>query len=146
MDEQLQDTLQGFTLDAAEGSPHHQLKYRPIAVDPDGGRVSMVLDASLRWAEGDIQCWHEGRKAWVRVEDIPVLQAEIAAELKTWGRILHRLLDAAAPGAADQVLQAWVEAAPAAWPSEETLDRLESAPGDWKFLLLGVSPPHDSAY
>ncbi len=146
VDEQLQDTLQGFTLDVAEGRPRRRHEYRPIAVDPDGGRDSMVLDASLRWAEGYIQCWHEGRGAWVRVEDIPVLQAEMVAELRTWGRILHRLLDAAAPGAADQVLQAWVETAPTAWPSDETLDRLESAPGDWKFLLLGESPLHDNAY
>ena len=45
-----------------------------------------MLDASLRLAEGDIpSVGMRERGAWVRVEDIPVLQAEMAAELKTWG-------------------------------------------------------------
>ncbi len=33
--------------------------------------------------------------------------------------------------------ETWVPVGGTAWPSDETLDRLEAAPGDWKLLLLG---------
>ena len=111
---------------------------------------------SLRWAAEDLQCWLEGLEQWVRVADIPILQAkfkaraegkkegEFAGELKIWGRMLHRLLDATEPGAADQVLQHWAQTVPSAWPSDEMLDRLESAPAEWRSLLLGESSPDDA--
>ncbi len=148
VDEQQWDPLQGFSLDAADGAPHILQAYRPIAAGADGGRDSMVLDASLRWVEDDIQCWHEEQGKWVRVADIPLMQARskgrtegrIEGELKTWSRMLHRMLDAAAPGAADAVLQHWATAVPSTWPSDETLDRLVSTPEAWRHLLLGE--PH----
>ncbi len=144
LDKQLQDPLSGFTLDAADGTPHSLQEYRPMEADADGGMDSLVLNASLRWFEEDIQCWQEGQEQWGRVADIPVMQAELKGELKIWGRVLHRILDAAAPGAADQVLQHWAETAPPAWPSDETLERLEAAPGEWRNLLLGESSRADS--
>ncbi len=149
LDRLLPDPLHGFTLDAAAGAG--AARYRPIATDADGGMDSRALQVSLRWAEGGLQCWQEGADAWVRVTDIPVMQAELKAraegeiegELKMWGRMLHRILDAAVPGAADQVLQVWAETPPSAWPSDETLDRLESDPGQWRRLLLAESAPAD---
>ncbi len=149
LDKQLQDPLSGFTLDAADGTPHSRQEYRLMEADTDGGMDSMILDASLRWTAGDIQCWQAGPGQWVRVADLPVMRAraagkiegEIKGELKTWGRLLHRILDAEAPGAADQVLQHWAQTAPPAWPSDETLDRLESVPGEWRSLLLGEPSP-----
>ncbi len=145
MDEQLPDSLRGFTLDAVEGTPHSLQTYRPIAVDAEGGRDSMVLDATLRWAEGDIQCWHAGQGTWVSVADIPVLQAEMKGALELCGPILHHLLDATEPGAADLVLQTWMETAPPTWPNQETLERLASAPWTWRRLLLGEPCPRDGA-
>ncbi len=140
VDEQLEDTLQGFTLDGADGVPRSLARYRAIAADAAGGRASAVLGASLRWGEGDVQRWHEDWGTWVRAVHIPVMEAE----LKTWGRLLHRILDAAAPGAAEQVLRHWAQRVPSAWPSDETLDRLEAAPAQWRSLLLGKpSSPDD---
>ncbi len=153
VDDSLPDPLRGFTLDGLDGTVCSLPQYRPLTVDAEGGQDSLVLDASLRWAEGDLQCWCANRGAWLRVTDIPILQAErkgelqgeLKGELKTWGRILHRLLDAAAPGAAAQVLQRWTQTAPSAWPSDETLDRLEATPEAWRSLLLGEASPDDDA-
>ncbi len=152
LDRLLPDPLHGFTLDAADSTASGPARYRPIETDADGGMDSMILDASLRWTAGDIQCWQAGPGQWVRVADLPVMRAraagkiegEIKGELKIWGRMLHRILDAEAPGATDQVLQSWTENPPATWPSDETLDRLESAPGQWRRLLLAASSPDDS--
>ncbi len=58
VDEQLEDPLKGFTLDAADGTGCRLQAYRPIAMDADGGQDSMVLDTSLRWTAGDLQCRH----------------------------------------------------------------------------------------
>ena len=144
LDRLLPDPLHGFTLDAADGTARRLPRYRPIETDADGGLDSMALQVSLRWAEGGLQCWQEGAAAWIHVEDIPELKARAEGELKTWGRMLHRILDAAVPGAADQVLQSWAETPPSAWPSDETLDRLESAPEQWRRLLLVEPSPDDS--
>ena len=151
VDTEKQPALHGYTLDATDGTPGRLSRYRLIEADADGGMDSSVLAASLRWAQGVMECWYAPLETWVPVEDLPVMQAEIVAELKgelqgelkTWGRILHRLLDTAVPGAADQVLQHWSEHPPGTWPSDETLERLESAPGEWHHLLLKKSIPHD---
>ncbi len=139
--------LRGCTLDAADSSPHRLPRYRPLEMDGEGGMDSQVLAATLRWAADGLECWHAAWEDWVPVEELPVrqaaLQGELQGELKTWGRILHRILDAEQPGAADQVLQRWAQTPPPAWPSDETLDQLEAAPGDWKLLLLKESDLND---
>ena len=146
VDTERRPPLCGYTLDAADGTPGRLSQYRLIEADAEGGMDSRMLAASLRWAQGGLQCWYAPLAAWVPVGDLPVKQAEMLAErqgeLKTWGRILHRLLDAAVPGAADQVLHRWSEHPPDTWPSDETLDRLHSAPEQWCHLLLGEPSPH----
>ena len=135
--------LRGYTLDAGDGTPHCLSRYRPLEMDAEGGMDSGVLAASLRWATDGLECWHAAFNAWVLVEDLPLQQAELKGELKgelkTWGTMLHRVLDAEQPGAADQVLQCWAQTPPKTWPSNETLDQLEAAPENWKLLLLGES-------
>ncbi len=121
--------LRGYTLDAAVGTP----RYRPLEMDPDGGMDSGVLAASLCWAEGGLACWQAAWEAWVPVEELPLRQAA----LTIWGQLLHLLLDEAAPGAADQVLQRWVQNPPETWPNDTILMQLKSAPENWKLLLLG---------
>ena len=147
VDKRQPDPLSGFTLDAADGTSHSLKRYRPIPADADGGMDSMVLHVSLRWRDGGLQCWQAGAGAWVRVMDIPVMQAErkaeIAGALKSYGPILHYLLDATEPGAADWVLQVWAETPPSTWPNQNTIDQLASSPGAWRHLLLGECSLHD---
>ncbi len=105
---------------------------------------STVLGVSLRWEEDQIRCWNEAQDTWISVQDIPVSQGMQQGlqeglhegELKTWGRLLHRLLDAEAPGAADIVIGVWSTSPPPEWPSDEILDRLEASPHEWRQLLL----------
>ena len=138
--------LWGYTLDAADGTPYRLTTYRLIEADAEGGMDSMVLDTSMRWAQGGVECWYALLETWVPVEDIPVLEGKLEGKLEVWGHMLHRLLDTVAPEAADQVLQCWSERPPDTWPSNETLDRLESAPGDWRQLLLGETSPPRTAW
>ena len=144
VDQRQPDPLSGFTLDAAEGTPCRRAQYRPIGADADGGMDSMVLNASLRWADDGLQCWQERAGAWVRVEEIPVLQAALEGALASWDPVLHHLLDATDPDAAEQVLQSWAATPPSHWPSQDTLDRLAAVPGAWRHLLLGGPQPQDT--
>ncbi len=151
VDQRQPDPLSGFTLDAADGTPC-RLQYRPIAADTDGGMDSMVLNASLRWADDGLQCWQERAGAWVRVEEIPVLQAALEGKAEgrlegareAWIPMLHHLLDATDPDAAEQVLQSWAATPPSSWPSQDTLDRLAATPGAWRHLLLSDPRSQDT--
>ena len=153
VDQRQPDPLNGFTLDAADGTPCRLPRYRPIAADADGGMDSMVLNVSLRWADGGLQCWQESGGAWVRVEDIPIMQAaletraegKIEGVLESWGPMLHHLLDATELGAAERVLQIWAETPPPVWPNQDILDQLAASPDAWRHLLLGEPRPHDAA-
>jgi len=145
--------LNGFTLDAVDGIPLCLPQYRPIDADADGGMDSLVLSVSLRWADGDLQYWQEGSESWVRVEDIPVVQARLESKaegklegaLELCGPLLHSLLDATNPGAADLILQTWAETPPLTWPNQDTWTRLATSPGSWRSLLLEEVSPEDAA-
>ncbi len=155
LDEEQEDPLCGFTLDTPDGIVCGLHQYRLIEADEDGGIDSLVLGVTLRWADRNLQCWSAVQDTWLNIQDIPIMQSQregrregqregrregiVEGELKTWGRILHRLLDSAAPGAADKVLTAWTEAPPRSWPSDAVLDQLEVAPHAWYELLL--EPP-----
>ncbi len=143
VDPQQRSPLWGYTLDAADGTPYRLTTYRLIEADAEGGMASQVLNTSLRWAPEGIQCWQAPWEIWVPVEDLPAMQAALKGELKIWGRMLHRILDATAPGAADPVMQHWAYHPPQTWPSDETLDQLETTPEAWHRLLLGATIPHD---
>ncbi len=148
VDQQQSSPLWGYTLDDADGTPCSLTTYRLIEADAEGSMDSQVLDASLRWGQGSVECWYTPWETWVSVEALPVMQVEIAAarkgKLKTWERMLHRLLDAAAPGAADQSNATLGSQSPQTWPSDATLDQLEATLGAWRQLLLSETlPNHD---
>ncbi len=160
LDEAAAVPLTGFTLDALDGTPCALSQYRRIAPDAEGGVESQVLGMWLRWQAEALECRSQPLGIWIVIEEIPIMQGRREGrregqregrregrregqregrregELITWGRILHRLLDASEPGAADIVLRAWTVQPPAAWPSDETLDQLETEPSAWRRLLL----------
>ena len=93
--------LCGHTLDTAAGGAGQLTEYRRMIVAADGGQASRVLDNSLRWVDDYLEGWKPEWGGWVRVVDIPSLEA--AREADARGR------EGRAEGAAEAELAACLD-------------------------------------
>ncbi len=73
--------LCGYTLDAADAGAGQLTEYRRMIVAADGGQASRVLGTSLRWVDDYLEGWKPEWGGWVRVVDIPSLEAALEAGL-----------------------------------------------------------------
>ena len=82
LDDRQDSPLCGYTLDAADAGAGQLTEYRRMIVSADGGQASRVLGTSLRWVDDYLEGWKPEWGGWVRVLDIPSLEAAQEADAR----------------------------------------------------------------